>query len=105
MPSRDSTKKIRIDKLKLTVSSEAESRSFAHQGSQAAAPSLEFAQPQPLASTARMEEATSNEQDGGANLDSAMDKADPRKVADRVYELMQREMVDARNRGGAGRKR
>ena len=70
-----------------------------------AAPSLDFAQPEPLSPKPRQDAATDDAHGEVEDVGAAIRKADPQKVADRVYELMQREMADARNRGGAGRKR
>lgn len=70
-----------------------------------ATPSLEFAQPEPLSPKPRMDAATDDGHRDGIDAGAALRKADSKKVADRVYELMQREITDARTRGGAGRKR
>jgi hypothetical protein len=69
--------------------------------SKPAAPSLDFAQPKPMAAQPRIDEATDGPEEGNP----APQSADPRKVADRVYELMKNEMADARTRGGAGRRK
>lgn len=65
------------------------------------APSLDFAQPKPLASTPRFD-AAKDELD--ENAAPAVERADPRKVADRVYELMRNEVRDGRTRGGKGKR-
>lgn len=67
------------------------------------APSLEYAQPEPLAPAPRIDAATDEAYSGVDNVGAAVQKTDPKKVADRVYELMQRELLDARHRGGARR--
>ena len=68
-----------------------------------ATPSLDFAQPEPLSPRPRQEAATDEARGEVEDLGTAIQKADPQKVADRVYELMQRELLDGRHRGGARR--
>ena len=66
------------------------------------APSLEYAQPEPLSPKPRQDAATDQANRDVENVSEAIQKVDPRKVADRVYELMKNEIKDGRARGGHG---
>ncbi len=66
------------------------------------APSLEYAQPEPLSPKPRQDAATDQANGDVDNVGEAVQRVDPRKVADRVYELMRNEIRDGRARGGRG---
>ena len=101
---------IRIKQLRCRVTVQGEdAKPLLHRDARPAKPAMSFTLVKPLTRNSNMQEPaeTATEERGAAagnDASPSLRQVDTKEVADRVYELMQREIMLARERGGLQRK-